>query len=479
MKVFISYAWTNPEYVSKVLLLAERLMSDGVETIIDKWNLSPGQDKYVFMEQMIQDTSIDHVLMMLNQEYKHKSDKRKGGVGTEAQIISSDLYNKVDQTKFIPIITEKDESGEAYLPVYLKNRIYIDLSDDEKYEDQYEELLRLIYKRPQFQKPKLGTAPSWLFEDKENISITNTKERSLINSLIKNDKIKIIKIRDYIETIQSDLAKAEIKEKYNGQPEFGKIAFDSFIAMTPIRDSLLDVLKNIALYEGIDCFDEFFQLFRNIENYYRPNPKGGSSSWIQGQYDNYVIFFYELIISSMAILLKYNRYDLANKFLSNVLIKDNAANWMYGGIEKNIETIYDKFENLHVIPEYYKSISGKNFFQPVVEILKTRVFPSLSLSDIIESDLVLHYYRTFTDSYSQHFPRFALYLGECKLTFFLNLIYKDKSKRVLEVFGVDNLDMLKEKLEQGHFPYDRAYIGDYDRIPKLTSLIDEKLWGTK
>ena len=33
MKVFISYAWTNPEYVSIVLLLAERLMSDGVETI--------------------------------------------------------------------------------------------------------------------------------------------------------------------------------------------------------------------------------------------------------------------------------------------------------------------------------------------------------------------------------------------------------------------------------------------------------------
>ena len=76
----------------------------------------------------------------------------------------------------------------------------------------------------------------------------------------------------------------------------------------------------------------------------------------------------------MAILLKFNRYNLANKFLSNVLIKDNAINWMYGGLEKNIETIYDKFESLHIIPEYFQSITGKSFLQPVVEILKNRVF---------------------------------------------------------------------------------------------------------
>ena len=111
MKVFISYAWTNPEYVSKVLLLAERLMSDGVETIIDKWNLSPGQDKYVFMEQMIQDTSIDHVLMMLNQEYKRKSDERKGGVGTEAQIISSDLYKKWGQVLNLEFLKISQATG--------------------------------------------------------------------------------------------------------------------------------------------------------------------------------------------------------------------------------------------------------------------------------------------------------------------------------------------------------------------------------
>ena len=165
----------------------------------------------------------------------------------------------------------------------------------------------------------------------------------------------------------------------------------------------------------------------------------------------------------MAILLKFNRYNLANKFLSNVLIKDNATNWMYGGLEKNIETIYDKFESLHIIPEYFQSITGKSFLQPVVEILKNRVFPSLSFSDIIEADLVLHYYRAFTSQYNQYFPRFTVYLGESVLT----------------VFGIDNLNLLKEKIDNGYFLYDKLYTDYYNRIPKLTSLIDQKLWGTK
>jgi hypothetical protein len=50
---------------------------------------------------------------------------------------------------------------------------------------------------------------------------------------------------------------------------------------------------------------------------------------------------------------------------------------------------------------------------------------------------------------------------------------------VLTVFGTTNLDELKEQLNSQNFPYERAYIGDYDKIPRLTTLVDEKIWGTK
>lgn len=42
--------------------LAERLMGDGVNVILDVWDLKNGQDKYVFMEQMVEDSEIKKVL---------------------------------------------------------------------------------------------------------------------------------------------------------------------------------------------------------------------------------------------------------------------------------------------------------------------------------------------------------------------------------------------------------------------------------
>ena len=85
-----------------------------------------------------------------------KANERTGGVGDETVIISSEIYGNTKQEKFIPIIAERDEEGQPYAPTYIKTRIYIDLSNQETYEVEYEKLLRNIYEKPQFVKPKLG-----------------------------------------------------------------------------------------------------------------------------------------------------------------------------------------------------------------------------------------------------------------------------------------------------------------------------------
>ena len=110
-KAFISYSWTSPGHQERVRSWADRLMNDGVKVMLDIYDLKPGQDKYHFMEKMVTDDSVKHVLMMCDKSYKEKADKRKSGVGTESQIISNEVYEKVEQTKFIPIVCEKDEKG--------------------------------------------------------------------------------------------------------------------------------------------------------------------------------------------------------------------------------------------------------------------------------------------------------------------------------------------------------------------------------
>lgn len=162
-KIFISYSWSSDAIV---LELAQRLVSHGVDVVLDKWDLKEGQDKYAFMERCVNDTEITKVLIVCDKVYAQKANDRTGGVGDETVIISSEIYGNTKQEKFIPVIAEKSEDGKAYVPTYIKTRIYIDLSDPETYEIEYEKLLRNIYEKPQFTKPKLGKMPEWLDEEK-------------------------------------------------------------------------------------------------------------------------------------------------------------------------------------------------------------------------------------------------------------------------------------------------------------------------
>ena len=86
-KLFISYCWTNQEHESWVLNLATELVENGVDVIIDKWNLREGQDSYKFMEQMVNNKDIKKVLLICNKKYAERANNRDGGVGTETQIM--------------------------------------------------------------------------------------------------------------------------------------------------------------------------------------------------------------------------------------------------------------------------------------------------------------------------------------------------------------------------------------------------------
>ena len=91
-KVFISYSWSTPEHRDRVRRWAERLMSDGIDVVIDVYDLKEGQDKFHFMERMITDESITHVLVFSDERYAVRANGREAGVGTESQIISSEIY---------------------------------------------------------------------------------------------------------------------------------------------------------------------------------------------------------------------------------------------------------------------------------------------------------------------------------------------------------------------------------------------------
>jgi TIR domain len=92
-KVFISYSWTSEQHQNSVREIAERLLSDGVGIVMDVFDLREGDDKYAFMERMVTDPAVTHVLVFCDKAYAEKANTRKpGGVATESQILSKEVY---------------------------------------------------------------------------------------------------------------------------------------------------------------------------------------------------------------------------------------------------------------------------------------------------------------------------------------------------------------------------------------------------
>jgi hypothetical protein len=205
-KLFISYSWTNPDHESWVLNLGTELRESGVDVILDKWDLKEGHDANAFMEKMVNDPDIKKVALVCDKAYAEKADGRSGGVGTETQIISTEVYAKQDQDKFVAILKERDETGKPYLPAYYRSRIYIDLSDPESYVSNFERLLRWIYDQPLFIKPEIGSAPEFLKDDSDSISLGTTVVFKRTVDAIRNDKqYSGASLKEYLSILSSGI----------------------------------------------------------------------------------------------------------------------------------------------------------------------------------------------------------------------------------------------------------------------------------
>ena len=123
-RVFISYS--QSDHKEMVLDIVDRLRSDGVDAIVDEYDLELGHDVNLFMERTVNDPEMSKVLLMCDKSYTEKANNRKGGAGKEAIIISEEVYNRTAPGKFIPIILERDDDGNPYRPTFIKGAIYCD-----------------------------------------------------------------------------------------------------------------------------------------------------------------------------------------------------------------------------------------------------------------------------------------------------------------------------------------------------------------
>ena len=311
-KAFISYSWSNPQHQELVRSWAEQLVSDGVDIVLDQYDLKEGQDKYSFMERMVTDETVTHVLVISDKKYAEKADTRVAGVGTESQIISKEVYDKVDQSKFIPIVCEFDDNGVPYLPVFLKSRIWINFSTPEAVNENWERLIRLLYGKPLIQKSSLGKPPAYIREDTKNPSSPAiSKFNALRQAILQEKKGLGLYRRDFLDACIEYADSLRVRERPQVE-SLGEKVLEDCGKLLHVRDHIVDwvLLESEAApsEKFSEALIETLERLRDLKS--RPPEV---NQWNDAWFEAHGLFVYETFLYIVAALLKTQCYgDLHN-----------------------------------------------------------------------------------------------------------------------------------------------------------------------
>lgn len=165
IRVFISYARTSDGHVAWVKELATFLRQNGIEARIDVWHLRPGMDVAQWMCNELD--LADRVLLVCDELYSQKADRRHGGVGWEVRIVQGDLLATQGDNpdKYVPVVVTSDP--HAGTPAFLKSVLAIHWPRDhpERDEARRDDLLGTLF-RVSEEAPPLGSPPSFILNAK-------------------------------------------------------------------------------------------------------------------------------------------------------------------------------------------------------------------------------------------------------------------------------------------------------------------------
>ena len=464
-KVFISYSWTSPEHEEFVMGLAAALYSHRVEAIVDKWDLKPGQDKFAFMESMVVDPKILKVLVICDSRYQEKADARAGGVGTESQIISQELYSKVKQTKFIPVVCEYDADGNPCLPVFLKGRIFVDISTDEKYGVGLDQILRIIYEQPFHQKPQLGSAPSFM---QANGGASYVREQAAAIRAIQDGKPNRNGLeRQYIKALMLEIDSLYVTPLGENSDE---VIYTSLEKSKSLRDQLSEYLDTVSAFSNDDpnSMAPFIQLMDGLGAKFGPPDQNGTflSEWS----DLYTFLALEFFLLAGAALLRHERWLSLRKLLSaGYLIKSDSR--------KLQATTYIAFDtNQRTLDEHRNRRLKLNKISYSAEFLRERCSEGkISFTEMIQADVffaldsaVYAEERQPTYGYSFWRPRTTIYMSDARnLPVFVRAASEDTRIGIRKALGVKSAAELRSRLDKAKELLDNFRPFSFDRFGRF------------
>jgi len=418
-------------------------VSDGVDAVLDVWDLNEGDDKNAFMERMVADESVTHVLIFCDSEYAAKANARRAGVGTESQIISQEVYAKVRQSKFIPVVCEFDADGEPHLPTFLKSRIWIDFSSPEATNENWERLIRVLHGKPAHQKPTLGTAPSYvLAAATAPASPAVAKFAALRQAVLQDKRGRKLYRQDFLGACY-DYADALRIRKRPDVDDLGKRVLEDCGKLKLVRDHVVDW---VLLESDVNPSDEFGEaliemLERLVELKSRP---AEVNAWSDAWFEAHSVFVYETFLYIIAALVKTDAYGTLHLVLtSHYLLPETVGRG--SGRFTTFDVFHGYSEALQILaPE------GQRLYAPAAELIKRQADRNdLPFAAAIQAELLV-LMMAFINPECRWYPQTLHYSSHAGgFPFFVRAAQHRNFLKLAEVTGVPDADALRDSVRKG------------------------------
>ena len=444
-KVFLSYSWSSEGHIQFILNCAERLISDGVDVVLDKYELKEGHDKYQFMERMVTDPHVTHVLVFSDKIYAEKADARRAGVGTESQIISREVYEKIDQSKFIPLVCEFTQDHAPYLPAFLQSRIWIDFSSPEAINSNWEQLIRLLFGKPQYVKPALGTPPIYITSD---VITPSTPAKFKLDAF----REALLQEKKGISHFRSDLLESCIlfvdALRVRNHPDLNNLAstiVQDYRTMIPIRDHIVDWVLLESSIAPSEQFTEALLGFLERLREVRSRPKE-LSTYNEVWFEAHKLFTYETFLYIIASLIKTADYNSLHEILWALYIVPETE--AYGS---KSTCRYDDFYAYSEVINSVLATKGHKLYSPAAELLKRNAQRTdIPFDDVIQADL-LALLIALIDSNINWYPQTLLYSNRSQpFPLFLKATRHRYFKNLAKITGIESAGKLRELVQEGH-----------------------------
>lgn len=443
-KAFISYSWSSAGHQTQVRQWAEQLVSDGVEIVIDIWDLQEGDDKYAFMERMVTDKSVTHVLVFSDAEYAAKADARKAGVGTESQIISQEVYAKVQQSKFIPIVCEFDGDGEPCLPAFLKTRIWIDFSNPEAANNNWEKLVRLLYGKPAHEKPTLGKAPAYVLVDSgAPASPAVAKFVALRQAVLQNKRGLSLYRQDFLDACidYADSLRIRVRPEVSN---FGERVLEDCGKLKLVRDHIVDWVLLEANVTSEEEFTEALVLLleRLLELKSRPPEL---NSWNEAWLEAHSVFVYETFLYIIAALLKRDAFSALHTVLTTHYLLPGTMDSGVNGF-CTFGAFFGRSEMLQAV----LAPQGRKLLSPAAELIKRQADrQDLPFAAVMEAELLVLLMALIAPDI-RWYPQTLFYASRWgHFPFFLHAAIHRNFLKLALITGIDSAEALRAAVIEG------------------------------